>query len=641
MLEPSLPIRTSLLERIDSPADLQSLGLEDLERLAAEIRQRIIETVTRTGGHLAPSLGVVELTLALLKVFHRVEDRIVWDVGHQTYAHKLLTGRRDQFATLRQLGGLSGFPKRAESPYDAFDTGHSSTSISAALGMAYAKRLNGDPGRVVAVIGDGSLTAGLAFEGLNQAGFMDQDLIVVLNDNGMSIARNVGALSRFMSRALSGKAYMTFRKDLERWLKGVPGIGRDLLDLARRSEESFKTFSTPGMLFEAFKFNYIGPVDGHNLEWLGETFANVARQQGPQLVHVLTTKGKGYAPAEADPSHFHGVGATKPRPSRIPDETEAPTEPPASPPPPTYTEVFGRTMVELGQANPRVVAITAAMPEGTGLNAFAEALPERFVDVGIAEQHAVTFAAGLAAQGLRPVVAIYSTFMQRAFDQVVHDVCLTNLPVVLAMDRGGVVGEDGATHQGLLDLSFLRCVPNLSVLAPADEDELRHMLHSALLHDGPSALRYPRGRGLGVALDGPLRELPWGKAELRQAGDDLCLIGIGAGVAAAASAAAELNAQGVSVALINARFAKPLDRELILECARRCRRVVTVEENVKAGGFGAAVLEALAESGLREVAVRLVGVDDVFVEHGSQAQLRGLYGLDAKAVVQAARQLLS
>ncbi len=641
MLEPSLPIRTSLLERIDSPADLQSLGLEDLERLAAEIRQRIIETVTRTGGHLAPSLGVVELTLALLKVFHRVEDRIVWDVGHQTYAHKLLTGRRDQFATLRQLGGLSGFPKRAESPYDAFDTGHSSTSISAALGMAYAKRLNGDPGRVVAVIGDGSLTAGLAFEGLNQAGFMDQDLIVVLNDNGMSIARNVGALSRFMSRALSGKAYMTFRKDLERWLKGVPGIGRDLLDLARRSEESFKTFSTPGMLFEAFKFNYIGPVDGHNLEWLGETFANVARQQGPQLVHVLTTKGKGYAPAEADPSHFHGVGATKPRPSRIPDETEAPTEPPASPPPPTYTEVFGRTMVELGQANPRVVAITAAMPEGTGLNAFAEALPERFVDVGIAEQHAVTFAAGLAAQGLRPVVAIYSTFMQRAFDQVVHDVCLTNLPVVLAMDRGGVVGEDGATHQGLLDLSFLRCVPNLSVLAPADEDELRHMLHSALLHDGPSALRYPRGRGLGVALDGPLRQLPWGKAELRQAGDDLCLIGIGAGVAAAASAAAELNAQGVSVALINARFAKPLDRELILECARRCRRVVTVEENVKAGGFGAAVLEALAEAGLREVAVRLVGVDDVFVEHGSQAQLRGLYGLDATAVVQAARQLLS
>lgn len=641
MLEQSLPVRASLLERIDSPADLKALGPEDLERLAAEVRQRIIETVTRTGGHLAPSLGVVELTLALLKVFHRVEDRIVWDVGHQTYAHKLLTGRRDQFASLRQLGGLSGFPKRGESPYDAFDTGHSSTSISAALGMAYAKRLNGDPGRVVAVIGDGSLTAGLAFEGLNQAGFMDQDLIVVLNDNGMSIARNVGALSRFMSRALTGKAYMTFRKDLERWLKGVPGIGRDLLDLARRSEESFKTFSTPGMLFEAFKFNYIGPVDGHNLEWLGETFENVARQQGPQLVHVLTTKGKGYAPAEADPSHFHGVGATKPRPNHAPDETEAPSEPPASPPPPTYTEVFGRTMVELGQANPRIVAITAAMPEGTGLNAFAEVLPERFVDVGIAEQHAVTFAAGLASQGFRPVVAIYSTFMQRAFDQVVHDVCLTNLPVILAMDRGGIVGEDGATHQGVLDLSFLRCVPNLSLLAPADEDELRHMLHSALLHDGPVALRYPRGRGLGVACDGPLRELPWGKGELRQEGQDVCLIGIGAGMAAASAAAAELSASGVGVALINARFAKPLDRALILEWAGRTRRVVTVEENVKAGGFGAAVLEALAEAGLSEVAVRLVGVGDIFVEHGSQQQLRGLYGLDSAAVVQAARELLA
>ncbi|MFZ5587512.1 MAG: 1-deoxy-D-xylulose-5-phosphate synthase [Thermodesulfobacteriota bacterium] len=624
---------------MDSPADLVGLAPEELERLAAEIRQRIIDTVTKTGGHLAPSLGVVELTLALHRVFHRIEDRIVWDVGHQTYAQKLITGRRDSFHTLRQLGGLSGFPKRAESPWDAFDTGHSSTSISAALGMAFAKRLKGESGKVVAVIGDGSLTAGLAFEGLNQAGFMDQDLIVVLNDNGMSIARNVGALSKFMSRALSGKAYLTFRKDLERWLKGLPGIGRDLLDLARRSEESFKAFSTPGMLFEAFRFNYVGPVDGHNLPWLIETFANVANQQGPQLVHVITTKGKGYAPAEADPSHFHGVGAMKP--PQAPYEAEAPAEEPASPPPPTYTEIFGRTMVELGRADRRIVAITAAMPEGTGLGAFAQALPERFVDVGIAEQHAVTFAGGLASQGFKPVVAIYSTFMQRAYDQVVHDVCLTNLPVVFAMDRGGIVGEDGSTHQGLLDLSFLRCVPNLALLAPADEEELRHMLYTCLRHDGPSALRYPRGRGLGVATQGPLRELAWGKAELRRDGGDVALIGIGVGVAAAEAAAEMLAAEGVGAAVVNARFVKPLDAGLILALAQKTRRVVTVEENVVMGGFGAAVLETLAAAGLTGVATRAVGVADVFVEHGSQKQLRSLYGVDAAAVAAAARALLA
>ncbi|MFH1059580.1 MAG: 1-deoxy-D-xylulose-5-phosphate synthase [Pseudomonadota bacterium] len=638
-MEASLPVRKSLLERIDSPADLKALEPEDLERLAAEIRQRIIDTVTKTGGHLAPSLGVVELTLALYRVFHRPEDRIVWDVGHQTYAQKLITGRRERFHTLRQLNGISGFPKRAESPYDAFDTGHSSTSISAALGMAFAKKLQGDPGKVVAVIGDGSLTAGLAFEGLNQAGFMDQDLIVVLNDNGMSIARNVGALSRFMSRAISGKAYLTFRKDLERWLKGLPGIGRDLLDLARRSEESFKAFSTPGMLFEAFRFNYLGPVDGHNLPWLIETFANVANQQGPQLVHVITTKGKGYAPAEADPSHFHGVGATKPK--QAPYEAEAPAEEPAGPPPPTYTQVFGDTMVALGQADPRIVAITAAMPEGTGLGAFAQALPERFVDVGIAEQHAVTFAGGLASQGFKPVVAIYSTFLQRAFDQVVHDVCLTNLPVIFAMDRGGIVGEDGPTHQGLLDLSFLRCVPNLAVLAPADEDELRHMLYTCLNHAGPAALRYPRGRGLGVPLAGPPRELAWGRAELRREGADVALIGSGVGVAAAAAAAELLAADGVGAAVVNARFVKPLDAGLILDLAKKTGRVVTVEENVVMGGFGAAVLETLAAAGLTGVATAAVGVNDVFVEQGSQKQLRALYHIDADAVAAAARRLLA
>ncbi len=569
----------SLLDRVDSPDDLKDLSLEELNELAAEIRARIIAQVTQSGGHLAPSLGVVELTLALHLVFNLPEDKIIWDVGHQTYAHKLLTGRRDRFATLRQFGGISGFPKRSESPYDAFDTGHSSTSISAALGMAVGKQLKKDRRKVIAVIGDGSLTAGLAYEGLNQAGDLDEDLIVVLNDNGMSIAPNVGALSKFMSRALSGKAYQNFRKALERRLRAMGSMGEELLDLARRSEESFKAFYTPGMLFEAFKFNYVGPIDGHNIERLIETLKNVKPLQGPQLVHVITTKGRGYAPAEANPSHYHGVGARPPR--RDPD---------APPPPHTYTEVFGQTMVELAQQRPEIIAITAAMPEGTGLSAFAEKYPERFVDVGIAEQHAMTFAGGLAVQGFHPVVAIYSTFMQRAFDQIVHDVCLTNLPVVLAMDRGGIVGEDGATHQGLLDMSFLRCVPNLSLMSPADEDELRHMLLTALEHQGPVALRYPRGKGLGVPLEGPPRVLPWGKGELRRPGKDLALIGIGVGVAAASQAADELAAQGIEAAVVNARFAKPLDEELICRMARDCGRMVTVEENEACGGFGSAVL---------------------------------------------------
>ena len=632
-MDKPLPNSENLLERIDSPADLKRLTIPELERLADEIRARIIETVTGTGGHLAPSLGVVELTLALHRVFNAPQDQIIWDVGHQTYAHKLVTGRRQRFHTLRQLGGISGFPKRAESPYDAFDTGHSSTSISAALGMAVAKRLAHEKGRVIAVIGDGSLTAGMAFEGLNQAGYLDEDIIVVLNDNGMSIAPNVGALSKFMSRALSGKAYLTFRKDVERFLKGIPAVGRELLDLARRSEESFKAFSTPGMLFEAFRFNYLGPVDGHRLDRLVETFENLHNQQGPLLVHVLTTKGKGYAPAEEDPSHFHGVGAQKPaRP--------APAAP-APPPAPTYTEVFGQTMVELAQDNPKIIAITAAMPEGTGLQAFAAAIPERFIDVGIAEQHAVTFAAGLACQGFRPVVAIYSTFIQRAFDQIVHDVCMTNLPVLFALDRGGIVGQDGSTHQGLLDLSFLRCVPNLSLLSPADEQELRDMLFTALRHDGPVALRYPRGRGPGVALSGPPRLLEWGRAQVRREGKDVALMAIGVGVQAALAAAEELAGQGIEATVVNARFAKPLDEELIAGLAAQCKRVVTVEENVAAGGFGSAVLECLAQRGLHQVAVKVVAVQDVFVEHGSQQQLRALYGVDQAAVVKAVSSLMA
>jgi 1-deoxy-D-xylulose-5-phosphate synthase len=619
---------TSLLDRINGPEDLRELDLEELGRLAQELRGRIIEQVTATGGHLAPSLGVVELTLALHKVFRSPVDRIVWDVGHQTYAHKLITGRREAFGGLRQHGGISGFPRRAESPHDAFDTGHSSTSISAALGLAVGKRLRGGEGKVIAVIGDGSLTAGLAYEGLNQAGDMDEDLIVVLNDNGMSIAPNVGAISTFLSRALSGKAYQNFRKDVERFLRSVPGFGTDLVDFARRSEESFKAFSTPGMLFEAFKFNYIGPVDGHRLDRLTETLSYVAELEGPVLVHVLTQKGRGYGPAEQNPSHFHGVGAKK-------------GSPPDKPPPPTYTEVFGQAMVDLAQADPRLVAITAAMPEGTGLQPFAEAFPRRFFDVGIAEQHAVTFAAGLAVEGHRPVVAIYSTFLQRAFDQIVHDVCLTGLPVVFALDRGGVVGEDGATHQGLLDLTYLRSVPNMAVLAPADEDELRHMLHTALRHDGPAALRYPRGRGRGAELAGPPRELEWGKAAQLRQGGDVVLLGAGVGVEACEKAAEALAAEGVEAAVVNARFIKPLDEELICTLAQAAGRVVTAEENVAAGGFGSAVLEALAGRGIVGVRVRRVAVDDRFVEHGTQAELRRAHGLDAEAVAAAARDLLA
>jgi 1-deoxy-D-xylulose-5-phosphate synthase len=628
-LTKDLPATTCLLDRIQSPADLKDLNLLQLEQLATEIRQAIIDTVVKTGGHLAPSLGVVELSLALHYVFNTPKDKIVWDVGHQTYAHKLLTGRRKDFSSLRTLGGMSGFPKRAESEYDSFDTGHSSTSISAALGLAVGERLSGRGGKVVAVIGDGSLTAGLAYEGLNQAGDMDEDLIVILNDNGMSIAPNVGALSKFMSRTISGKAYQSFRKGLERRLKAVPGIGKDLLDIARRSEESFKAFYTPGMLFEAFKFNYVGPIDGHNLERLIETLKNLKPLGGPQLVHVITTKGRGHEPAEKNPSHFHGVGAKPPLLSKK-----------APPPVPSYTEVFGRTMLELAKQRPEIIAITAAMPEGTGLAPFAEQFPERFVDVGIAEQHAVTFAGGLACQGFRPVVAIYSTFMQRAYDQVVHDVCLTNLPVVFAMDRGGIVGEDGATHQGLLDLSFMRCVPNMSILAPADEDELRHMLFSALEHDGPVSLRYPRGKGQGVSLEGPLRSLAWGKAQLRREGGDVLLVGIGVGVGVAEQAAEHLAAEGVEAAVVNARFVKPLDAELICELAKKCGRVVTVEENEAAGGFGSAVLEALAEAGLNGVRVKRVAINDTFVEHGSQTQLRSIYHLDAEAVAAAARELL-
>lgn len=619
-----------LLDTINSPKDLKKLSQELLPALAQEVREVIISSVSRTGGHLAPSLGTVELTIALHYVFDSPRDKIIWDVGHQAYTHKILTGRLDRFHTLRQFGGLSGFPKRSESPHDAFDTGHSSTSISAALGMATARCLKKECGRTIAVIGDGSMTAGLAFEGLNNAGDLNKDLIVILNDNGMSIAQNVGALSSFLSRKLTGPTMVFLKKQVEALLRSFPGIGGDLVTWAKKGEESFKAFFTPGMLFEALKFNYLGPVRGHRLDHLIETLNNVKYLKGPVLVHVLTTKGKGYEPAEHDPTGFHGLGRFDP------DTGEAKKSVSEVP---SYTQVFGETMVRLARENPRITAITAAMPDGTGLVDFSHQFPERFFDVGICEQHAVTFAAGLAVEGQRPVAAIYSTFLQRAYDQVLHDVCLQNLPVVLALDRGGIVGEDGETHQGLFDLSYLRHLPNLVVMAPKDEDELRHMLYTAVDHPGPIALRYPRGRGVGVAFASTLRKIPIGKAEVLREGKDLLVLALGASVHPAVDAARQLKDRGFTATVVNARFVKPLDAQLILSLAARHGRVLTVEENVALGGFGSAVLELLSDHNLG-VPVKRLAIPDIFMEHGAPDILRQKYGLDAAGILKAALEIL-
>jgi 1-deoxy-D-xylulose-5-phosphate synthase len=619
-----------ILNTINSPVDLKKLSVRELNQLASEVRQRIIETVSTTGGHLAPNLGVVELTLALHYAFDAPRDKILWDVGHQAYTHKLLTGRRERFHTLRTYGGISGFPKREESPYDAFDTGHSGTSISAALGIATAKEIKGEESRVIAVIGDGSMTAGMAFEGLNQAGDTEKDLIVVLNDNAMSIAPNVGALSSFLSRQMTGRRFLLLRKEILNFLKSIPGVGDNILNLVRRSEDSLITFFTPGMLFEAFKFTYVGHVQGHRVDRLIDTFQNVRHMEGPILIHVMTMKGKGYAPAEKDPTYFHGVGSF---------EISTGTPPPkSSPGPPTFTEVFGDTMVDLGKKNRRLFAITAAMPEGTGLNKFAEAYPERFLDVGIAEQHAVTFAAGLATEGFRPVVAIYSTFLQRAFDQIIHDVCLPNLPVVFCMDRAGLVGEDGQTHHGHFDVTYLRSLPNMTFMAPKDENELRHMLYTALQQPGPVAIRYPRGRGTGIPLDTEYRIIPVGKAERLREGKDLVIIALGSMVIPSLEAALLLEKEGLATGVVNCRFVKPLDPALA-DDAKATGRVLIVEENIREGGLGSAVLELFNDRGLQNIAVRRMGLPDRFIEHGPMDLLRAKVGLDVSGIAKEARDL--
>jgi 1-deoxy-D-xylulose-5-phosphate synthase len=619
-----------ILDCIDSPADVKNLKPADLEKLAGEVRNLIIETVSQTGGHLAPSLGVVELTIALHYVFKTPSDKIIWDVGHQAYAHKIITGRRQQFHTLRQYKGISGFPKAEESPYDAFNTGHSGTSISAGLGITTARSIKGDNDKVIAVIGDGAMTAGMAFEALNQTGHTEKDLIVVLNDNEMSIAKNVGALSSYVSRKISEPRFVNLKKRIETFLRSVPGVGENIFTLFKKSEDSLMGLLTPGMLFEALNFRYIGPIRGHDLGLLIRTFKDVALLDGPVLVHVLTTKGKGYTPAEENPTRFHGVSTF--------DIATGVSKNRSSGGPPSYTEVFGRTMVELGAREERLFAITAAMPEGTGLTDFAKQYPNRFIDVGIAEQHAVTFAAGLAAEGLKPVVAIYSTFLQRSYDQIIHDVCLQKLPVTFALDRGGIVGEDGPTHHGLFDLSYLRIIPNMTIMAPKDENELRHMLFTALTFQGPIALRYPRGKGVGVPMDKEYKEIPIGEAEILIEGKDLIIFALGNRVHPSVKAAEELQKEGFSVGVINCRFVKPLDPRLP-DMAARTGRILIVEENTLQGGFGSAVLEAISDRGLSPVTVRRLGICDSFVEHGPLDLLREQCGIDTKKILAEARAL--
>jgi 1-deoxy-D-xylulose-5-phosphate synthase len=610
----------ALLRTIDSPVDLRRLPEGVLPQLAAELREYLIDSVSRTGGHLAAGLGTVELTIALHYVFDTPEDRIVWDVGHQTYPHKILTGRRDRMATLRKANGLSGFPKRSESPYDTFGVGHSSTSISAALGMAVAAKQANEARQVVAVIGDGALTAGMAFEALNNAGSMDADLLVILNDNDMSISPNVGALSSYLARILSGRAYTSVRSGSKTVLSTV----RPVFQFAKRIEEHMKGIIMPGTLFEELGFNYIGPIDGHDLGSLIPTLRNMRDLKGPRFLHVVTRKGKGYTPAEGDPCVYHGVTPFDPQTGKM--ETKASGK--------TYTQIFGEWLCDMAADDAKLVGITPAMREGSGLVEFSERFPDRYFDVGIAEQHALTFAAGLACEGLKPVVAIYSTFLQRGYDQVVHDISLQNLPVMLAVDRGGLVGADGPTHAGSFDLSFMRCLPHFVIMAPSDENECRQMLYTAYRHDGPTAVRYPRGSGPGVAVERTMTALPIGKAEVRRNGARIALLAFGPLLSAALGAGETLNAT-----VVNMRFVKPLDEALLIRLARSHEFFVTIEENVVAGGAGSGVGELVGQLQL-PVRVLNLGLPDSYIEHGSPAQMLADCGLDVAGIVRQVRDAM-
>ncbi len=622
-----------LLDAIDSPADLKKLPLGQLPLVAQELRDEIIATCAQNGGHLGASLGAVEIILAMHYVFASPDDRLVFDVGHQAYAHKLLTGRRDRFRTIRREGGLSGFPNREESPHDAFGVGHASTSVSAALGMVEARQLRGNPDKVVALLGDGGLTGGMAFEALNHAGHLDRNLIVVLNQNEQSISPNVGALSRWFSTRLAGERFNTLRRGIKDALQQLPQ-GQLAIGAIRRALVSSKALLTPGVLFEGLGFQYVGPIDGHDVQALVQMFLRVKSVDGPVLVHVTTEKGKGFAPAEADPiTRGHAFG-----PFDLATGKSTAKKPSIK----SYQDFFADHVTDLMRQDPRVVAITAAMLEGTSLNRVQQVFPERVYDVGIAEQHAVTFAAGLACEGIRPIVAIYSTFLQRAYDQVIHDVALQNLPVTFALDRGGIVGADGATHQGAYDFAYLRVVPNLIVMASADENELRHMLYTATQSGRPAAVRFPRGSGQGVQLDSDLRELPIGKGrvvrgELGRA--EVAIVAVGSMVHPALAAAAELEARGVRAVVIDPRFVKPLDEELLCAAATQTKRLVVAEEAMLAGGFGSAVLELLERRGLEGIKVRRLGMADLHLEHGDPAKQRAELGLDAPGIVRAALAL--
>jgi 1-deoxy-D-xylulose-5-phosphate synthase len=618
---------TSLLETINDTAELRKLPRAQLKPLADELRAFLLESVARTGGHLSSNLGTVELTIALHYVFNTPYDRLVWDVGHQTYPHKILTGRRDRMGTLRQLGGLSGFPRPAESEYDAFGTAHSSTSISAALGMALAARQKGENRKAIAIIGDGAMSAGMAFEGLNNAGVAECDLLVILNDNDMSISPPVGALNRYLAQLMSGQFYAAAKSVGKNVLKVAP----PLFELAKRFEEHAKGMIVPATLFEKFGFNYIGPIDGHDLESLVPTLENIKHLKGPQFLHVVTKKGQGYKLAEADPVAYHGPSKFDPAVGIIK---------PATPPKQTFTQVFGQWLCDMAQKDSRLIGITPAMREGSGLVEFEKRFPDRYFDVGIAEQHAVTFAAGLACEGLKPVVAIYSTFLQRGYDQLIHDVALQNLPVVFALDRAGVVGADGATHAGAYDIAFLRCIPNVSVACPADENECRLLLTTAFEQDHPVAVRYPRGAGVGVALEAGLRALPFGKGEVRRpravapdgVARGVAILAFGTLLYPALAAAERLNAT-----VVNMRWAKPLDVDLLLEVAAQHEAVVTVEEGCILGGAGSAVAEALQAAGVLKPLLHL-GLRDEFIEHGDPAKLLALQGLDAAGIEAAVRR---
>lgn len=624
-------VKNNILDTINSPADVKRLSIPELKQLAEEIRQFLIRVISKTGGHLAPNLGVVELSLALHRVFSTPKDKIVFDVGHQSYIHKIVTGRREKFATLRQYGGISGFPKCTESEHDAFGTGHSSTSISAALGMAVARDLQGADYDVVAVIGDGSMTGGMAFEALNNAGTLHKKMIVVLNDNEMSISKNVGAMSEYLYQLRTGETYNKIKNDLESWLKNVD-FGSDVLKALRRLKGSVKYLMVPTSIFEELGFTYLGPVDGHDVEGLIDVLQAARKINGPVMVHVLTKKGKGYKPAEESPNKFHGTGPYEIATGKKITNPDAPI---------TYTEVFGKTITELADTDKKIVGITAAMPDGTGLSTFAKAHPERFFDVGIAEQHAVTSAAGIAAAGLKPVAAIYSSFLQRAYDSVLHDICIQNLHVTLCLDRAGLVGDDGYTHHGVFDYAYLRSIPNMTIMAPKDENELRHMLKTAVDFDGPISIRYPRGSGVGVDISEPLHTLPIGKAEVLREGQDVCIWAIGSMVQSALDAVAALKEQGISAGVVNMRFAKPLDSELLFECAKKYGKIVTLEEGVLAGGVGSAVLEALnKEQLLQQCRVLTLGIPDEFVLHGDKKLLFRDLSLDVPSIVKQTAELV-